>query len=122
MSTHRNRDTSENRAAPAEEEPQEAAESRTASADRVPVTRTSAAWLAICTAALILVVLIVFMLQNTGSVEVTFLGLTGSVPLALALLIAAVGAAILTMIVGVARMTQLRRRIRRDQTRRGSRR
>jgi uncharacterized integral membrane protein len=117
MSTQRNRNTSESRAAPAENEPQEAAEPRPPSADRVPVTRTSAAWLAICTAAVILVVLIVFMLQNTGSVEVTFLWLTGSLPLALALLIAAVGAAILTMIVGVARMTQLRRRIRRDRAR-----
>jgi uncharacterized integral membrane protein len=77
-------------------------------------TRTSAAWLGICTAAVILVVLIVFMLQNTGSVAVSFLGMQGSLPLAMALLIAAVGAALLTMMVGVARITQLRRRYRRD--------
>lgn len=115
MSTHRNKNTSESHSAPAGAAPRDATESRAGSSDRVPVTRTSAAWLAICTAAVILVVLIVFMLQNTGSVEVSFLWLTGSLPLALALLIAAVGAAILTMIVGVARMTQLRRRIRRDR-------
>ena len=76
-------------------------------------TRTSAVWLGICTAAVILVVLIVFMLQNTGSVEVSFLWMQGSLPLAMALLIAAVGAALLTMMVGVARITQLRRRFRR---------
>jgi uncharacterized integral membrane protein len=102
------------------EAPEAAATDRTAeppsTVERQSVsrTRTSAAWLGICTAALILVVLIVFMLQNTGSVEISFLGMQGSLPLAMALLIAAVGAALLTMMVGVARITQLRRRFRRD--------
>jgi uncharacterized integral membrane protein len=80
---------------------------------RTPPTRTSAAWVGICVAALLFVVLIIFMLQNTGSVEVSFLGLHGDLPLAMALLIAAVGAAILTMVVGAARITQLRRLSRR---------
>ncbi|HZN73710.1 MAG TPA: hypothetical protein VFC00_18735 [Micromonosporaceae bacterium] len=39
----------------------------------VPRTRWSAAWAGICAAALVSVALIVFMLQNTRSVEVTFL-------------------------------------------------
>ena len=82
---------------------------------RPPRTRTSAAWLGICIAALLFVVLIIFMLQNTGSVEVTFLGLHGNLPLAMALLIAAVGAALLTMVVGAARITQLRLLSRRDR-------
>ena len=77
-------------------------------------TRTGAAWFGICLAALVLVVLIVFMLQNTGTVEVTFLWMHGSLPLALALLVASVGAAIATMIVGAARITQLRRQSRRQ--------
>ena len=59
---------------------------------RVPRTRVSAAWLGVCVAAVAFVVLIIFMLQNTRSVEVTFLWLHGSAPLALALLISAVGA------------------------------
>ena len=80
---------------------------------RPPATRTSAAWVAMCSASLAFVVLIVFMLQNTRSVEVTFLWMHGSVPLAMALLVAAVGAAILTMAVGTARITQLRRLSRR---------
>jgi uncharacterized integral membrane protein len=54
------------------------------------------------------VVLVVFMLQNTRSVEVSFLWLHGTLPLALGLLIAALGAAILVMVVGAARITQLR--------------
>jgi uncharacterized integral membrane protein len=79
----------------------------------VPRTRMSAAWIGICSATLIFVVLIVFMLQNTRSVEVNFLWLHGNLPLGLALLIAGVGAAILTMVVGAARITQLRRLSRR---------
>jgi uncharacterized integral membrane protein len=80
---------------------------------RVPRTRTGAAWLAIWIAAVAFVVLIIFMLQNTRSVEVSFLWMHGSAPLALALLVAAVGAAILAMAVGAARITQLRRLFRR---------
>jgi uncharacterized integral membrane protein len=80
---------------------------------RVPRTRTGAAWTGIGAAVLSFVVLIVFMLQNTGSVEVHFLWMDGSVPLALALLIAAVGAAIVAMTVGAARIAQLRRLVRR---------
>ncbi|MBG0561504.1 LapA family protein [Actinoplanes aureus] len=81
---------------------------------RVPRTRTGAAWFGLCVATLFSVVLIVFMLQNTGSVEVTFLGLHGNLPLAMALLIAAVGAALVTMAVGAARIGQLRRLSRRQ--------
>ncbi|MEE6258651.1 LapA family protein [Plantactinospora sonchi] len=81
---------------------------------RLPHTRTGAAWVGICVAALICVVLIVFMLQNTQSVEVTFLWMHGTLPTALAMLIAGVGAAILTMVVGAARITQLRRLSRRQ--------
>jgi uncharacterized integral membrane protein len=83
---------------------------------RVPHTRTGAAWFSICATALIFVVLIAFMLQNTRSVEISFLWLHGSLPLALALLIAAVGTAILAMAVGTARITQLRRAFRRQRS------
>ncbi|GAA4732233.1 lipopolysaccharide assembly protein LapA domain-containing protein [Phytohabitans rumicis] len=82
---------------------------------RVPRTRIRATWFGICVAALLFLVLIVFMLQNPGSVEVSFLWMDGSLPLALALLIAGVGAAILTMVVGAARITQLRRQSRRQR-------
>ena len=83
---------------------------------RVPRTRTGAAWIGICVAALLFVVLIVFMLQNTSRVQVSFLGMHGNLPLAMALLVAAVGSAILTMVVGAARITQLRRLSRRRRT------
>lgn len=77
-------------------------------------TRISAAWVGIWVAAATTVLLVVFLLQNTGSVVVSFLWMHGSVPLAVALLIAAVGAAVVTMSVGAARITQLRRRLRRN--------
>jgi uncharacterized integral membrane protein len=82
---------------------------------RVPSTRTGRAWASLCVAVLAFVVLITFMMQNTRSTEVSFLWMHGSIPLALALLIAAVGGALLTMVVGVARVTQLRRVARRPR-------
>jgi uncharacterized integral membrane protein len=79
---------------------------------KAPRTRIGRLWFGICAAAATLVVLVVFMLQNTRSVEVSFLWMHGSLPLALGLLIAAVGAAIAVMVIGTARITQLRRRTR----------
>ena len=83
---------------------------------RVARTRTGAAWVALVVAALIAVLLIVFLAQNTRSTEVTFLWMTTSTPLAVALLIAAVGAVLLTLTVGTARITQLRRQVRKNRT------
>lgn len=80
---------------------------------KLPHTRTGAAWAGIWAAAIFLVLLIIFILQNTGNVEVNFLWMDGSVPLALALLIAGVGVGLATMVVGAARVTQLRRELRR---------
>ncbi len=74
-------------------------------------TRTGATWVGIAVGAVVLVLLIVFMLQNTVSVQVAFLGLQGSAPLAVMLLIAGVGFAIVTLLVGSLRIGQLRRRI-----------
>ena len=78
-------------------------------------TRLSTAWVSIWTATAVFIALIVFMLQNTRSVEVSFLWLHGTLPLALALLIAAAGAVLLTLIFGTARITQLRRRLSRSR-------
>ena len=79
---------------------------------RVRGTRTGRVWVGVCGAALITVVLIIFMVQNTHTVQVTFLGLTGSTSLALMLLIAAVGGILLTLILGSARILQLRHTVR----------
>ncbi|HWV76028.1 MAG TPA: hypothetical protein VN027_01835 [Isoptericola sp.] len=77
---------------------------------RPPRSRAGAVWVGICVATLVLVALIVFMLQNTQLVLVSFLGMQGTVPLAVALLIAGVGVGLVALIVGTVRITQLRRR------------
>jgi putative membrane protein len=82
---------------------------------RVRGTRTGHTWVAACAAALITVALIIFMLQNTHTVQVNFLGLTGSTSLSLMLLIAAVGGILLTLILGSARILQLRRAVRKPR-------
>jgi uncharacterized integral membrane protein len=68
-------------------------------------------------ALLLLILLIVFVLQNSTRVEVQFLGLSGTIPLGMALLIAAVGGGVVVAVAGIARVTQLRMNARR--TRRG---
>lgn len=77
-------------------------------------TRAGTTWFALCVAGLLLVALTVFMLQNTQPVLVSFLGMQGSVPLALALLVAGVGVGAIALIAGTIRIGQLRRRRSRD--------
>ncbi len=72
-------------------------------------TRTSAAWLGVCVGVLVLIGLVVFMLQNTGPVAVSFLGMSGTAPLALALLIAGVGVGVVVLTSAALRIGQLRR-------------
>jgi uncharacterized integral membrane protein len=77
------------------------------------MTRASAVWVATGAGLLLLVMLIVFILQNPTQVVVHFIGLSGSLSLGMALLIAAVGGGVLVAIAGVARVTQLRMHARR---------
>jgi uncharacterized integral membrane protein len=95
--------------------PPQPAQPAAASPGRVPRTRTGAAWVALVAAALLAVLFIVFLVQNTHSTEISFLWMTTSTPLVVALLIAAVGSVLLTLIVGTARISQLRRLIRKNR-------
>ena len=99
-----------------EPEPTEARREPTPSAPKEALrpTRTSGAWTAVIVAAVLLVLLIVFIVQNTDDVRISFLGWDGSAPLAVALLVAAVAGVLITAVVGSLRILQLRRRIRRD--------
>ena len=84
------------------------------------VTRISAAWVATAVALVLLVLLIVFILENSTKVEIQFLGMTGTIPVGMALLIAAVGGGVVVAVAGIARVTQLRlsaRRTRRTRRR-----
>lgn len=81
---------------------------------KAPRSRAGAAWVGICITGAVLVALIIFMLQNTQLVVVSFLGWQGSVPLALALLIAGIGVGLIALVIGTTRIGQLRRRISRN--------
>jgi uncharacterized integral membrane protein len=89
-------------------------EARPASDDaRIPRTRVSEAHASLLAGAVVLVLLLVFILENTRTVPITFFGATANVPLGVGLALAAVAAALLVGIVGAARIVQLRRRVRR---------
>lgn len=72
------------------------------------VTRAGMVWAAVATALVVMVLLIVFILQNQEYVQVRYFGLEGAVPLGIALFIAAVGGGILVAVAGAARIIQLR--------------
>ena len=93
-------------------EPIANASSTAAPAKQVPLTRAGAAWMGVSAAALVAIMLIIFLVQNTHRVNVNFLWMSTSTSLALMLLIAAVGAVLITVILGTTRMVQLRRIIR----------
>ena len=76
-------------------------------------TRTSAAFKSLLAGALVLVLLLIFILENTARTRISYFGASGHMPLGVALLLAAVAGALLVGIVGAARIVQLRRRIRR---------
>lgn len=75
----------------------------------VKFTRTAATWWALIVGLLILVILLVFIAQNTEHVSLQFLGWEWSVPLAVTILVAAVSGAVIMVLTGAARMFQLRR-------------
>ncbi|GGO73632.1 hypothetical protein GCM10012276_19730 [Nocardioides deserti] len=74
-------------------------------------------WAAIVAFGLVLVLLVVFIAQNTEPVLVRFLGFEGETPLAVALLIAVAAGLLLTALAGTLRLWQVRRRVRRETKR-----
>src|SRR5689334_4063199 len=78
-------------------------------------SKASGAWLSVAGLGLVLLLLIIFILQNTQSVEVSFLGWDGHAPLAVSLLVAALAGLFVALIAGSLRIIQLRRRVRRTK-------
>ncbi|HLN70839.1 MAG TPA: lipopolysaccharide assembly protein LapA domain-containing protein [Streptosporangiaceae bacterium] len=62
-----------------------------------------------------LIVVMIFIIQNTHAVNITFLGAHLHISLAVALLLAAVAGALVMAAAGTARITQLRRIMRRNR-------
>ncbi len=75
----------------------------------VKFTRAGALWSALIVGFLTLILLLIFIAQNTASTPFAFLSWHWSLPLGVAFLLAAVGGGLLTVAVGTARILQLRR-------------
>lgn len=100
---------------PAESEPTRPETTTTKPTDNpLRGSRTSGLWFAVVASAVVLVLLIIFIAQNTESVRVTFLGWEGETPLSVAVLAATVAGMFLAAIAGSARILQLRRRVKRE--------
>jgi uncharacterized integral membrane protein len=82
---------------------------------RIRRTRSGSAWVAAALFAVVLLLLLIFILQNGRTVAVSFFGATGHLPLGVALLLAAVLGVLLVIIPGTARIIQLRMTARRHR-------
>jgi|SRR5580704_4228449 putative membrane protein len=82
---------------------------------RIKRTRTSGIWMAVGFFAVILLLLLIFILQNGTQVSVSYLGMHGHLPLGVAMLLAAVCGVLLVVLAGAARIGQLRTTARRHR-------
>lgn len=74
-------------------------------------TRASVWYIGLVIAAILLILLMIFIAQNSEKVTIHFLGLSGQISLAIAIVIATVVGVLLVAIPGGARMFQLRKRV-----------
>ena len=82
---------------------------------RIKRTRTGGIWVAVGFFAVILLLLLIFILQNGQKVDISYLGMHGHLPLGVALLLAAVCGVLLVVLAGTARIGQLRATARRHR-------
>ena len=75
---------------------------------QVTRTRTGGVWVAAALFALVLLLLLIFILENGQRVAISYLGAHGHLPLGVALLLAAVIGVLLVVIPGTGRIIQLR--------------
>jgi uncharacterized integral membrane protein len=83
--------------------------------DPLRASRTSGFWLGVVALGVVLLLLIIFIAQNTRQTTMSFLGWDGQVSVAVALLIAFAAGLFLASVAGALRILQLRRRVRRDR-------
>jgi uncharacterized integral membrane protein len=76
-------------------------------------SRSGGLWVGLILSALVLLFLLVFILQNGAPVQISFFALEGSLPVGVALLLAAIAGILLVAIPGTVRILQLRRAARR---------
>ena len=78
-------------------------------------TRLGGTWVAIGCFAVVLLLLLVFILENSHGVSVSFFGTHSSLPLGVSLVLAAVCGALLVIFAGMARIMQMRARVRKHR-------
>jgi putative membrane protein len=78
-------------------------------------SRIGTARTAMIAGALVLIVVLIFIIENAHAVTISFFGFHGQISLAVALLLAAIAGALIMAAVGTARITQLRMTMRRNR-------
>jgi uncharacterized integral membrane protein len=78
-------------------------------------TRISGIRMGLIAGIAVLAVVMIFVIQNADAVSISFLGAHLRVPLAVALVLAAIAGALIMTAAGTARITQLRQVMRRDR-------
>jgi uncharacterized integral membrane protein len=82
---------------------------------RVRRTRTGGVWVALTASAVVLLLLLIFILENQGHANIGFFGAHVSLPVGVAMLLSAVAGALVVIIPGTGRIIQLRRTARRHR-------
>lgn len=90
---------------------------RSAQPTAVTPSRLGGMWTALTSGAIVLLLLLIFILENGRSVDIVYFGAHGHLPLGVALLLAAILGVLLVLIPGGGRMLQLRRAARRHAAR-----
>lgn len=76
-------------------------------------SRTGAAWVALVVAAVVMIFLLIFIMQNSDPVQVRYFGFEGTLSLGVAMGFAAIAGALTAGLLGTVRILQLRARARR---------
>ncbi|NLU81518.1 lipopolysaccharide assembly protein LapA domain-containing protein [Rhodococcus sp. HNM0569] len=80
---------------------------------KVKHTRAAATWTGLVIGILVLIVLLIFILQNLESTDIQIFGWHGTLPLGVLLLLAAIAGAVIMALAGGIRILQVRRAARR---------
>jgi uncharacterized integral membrane protein len=97
--------------APAQTAPAQTAPAHTAAPlpqHKIKRTRISGLWVSVGFFAVVLLLLLIFILQNGTKVDISYMGAHGHLPLGVALLLSAVCGVLLVVLAGAARISQLR--------------
>lgn len=94
--------------------PEPVAPARDQAFKKMKRTRFSGLWVGLTAAAVVLLVLLVFIIENSQSVQISFFGAHGHLSLGVALLLAAIAGVLLVAVPGYGRILQLRRALRKS--------